>query len=267
MHTPPMKRLRTVSAAVVLLVLAACSATPTTTPTASAAPATATSSATELLASSPDTEPIVAVVAAITPSVVTVTSRVQTLTPFGRSEGEAVGTGFVVRADGFILTNQHVVEGASAVTVTLPSGEQRPATVVADDAQHDLAVLKIDASGLPALALGSTDGLDLGETVVAIGFALDLSGGPTITSGIISSLDRSIDVQGSNGSGTARSYEGLLQTDAALNHGNSGGPLVTLDGRVIGVNVAGGDGVENIGFAIPIETAAPLLQQAFGQAA
>ena len=266
MDTQPTKRLRTVSVAIILLVLAACSPTPTTTP-ASAASATATTSGTELLASSADNEPIVAVVAAITPSVVAVTSRVQTLTPFGPSDVEAVGTGFVVRADGFILTNQHVVEGASAVTVTLPSGEEHPASVVAQDAQHDLAVLKIDAAGLPAVSLGSTDGLDLGETVVAIGYALDLSGGPTVTSGIISSLDRTIDVQGTNGSGTPRSYDGLLQTDAALNHGNSGGPLVTLDGRVVGVNVAGGDGVENIGFAIPIDTAAPLLQQAFGQAA
>ena len=267
MHTQPMKRLRIVSAAAILLVLAACSATPTTTPTASAASATATTSGSELLASSADNEPIVAVVAAITPSVVTVTSRVQTLTPFGRSTGEAVGTGFVVRTDGFILTNQHVVEGASAVTVTLPSGGEHPAIVVAEDAHHDLAVLKIDVAGLPALSLGSVDGLDIGETVVAVGYALDLSGGPTVTSGIISSLDRTINVQGSNGSGTPRSYTGLLQTDAALNHGNSGGPLVTLDGRVIGVNVAGGDGVENIGFAIPIDTAAPLLKQAFGQAA
>jgi serine protease Do len=267
MNTQPMKGLRTVSAAVILLVLAACSATPTTTPTVSSASATATTSGTELMASSADNEPVVAVVAAITPSVVTITSRVQTLTPFGRSDGEAVGTGFVVRSDGFILTNQHVVESASAVTVTLPSGEEHPATVVAEDAQHDLAVLKIDVAGLPALSLGSTDELDIGETVVAVGYALDLSGGPTVTSGIISSLDRTINVQGSNGSGTARSYTGLLQTDAALNHGNSGGPLVTLDGRVIGVNVAGGDGVENIGFAIPIDTAAPLLQQAFGRAA
>jgi len=250
-----------------LLVLAACSATPTATPTASAASATTTTSGTELLASSADNEPIVAVVAATTPSVVTVTSRVQTLTPFGRSTGEAVGTGFVVRTDGFIRTNQHVVEGASAVTVTLPSGGEHPAIVVAEDAQHDLAVLKIDAAGLPALSLGSADGLEIGESVVAVGYALDLPGGPTVTSGIISSLDRTINVQGSNGLGTARSYTGLLQTDAALNHGNSGGPLVTLDGRVIGVNVAGGDGVENIGFAIPIDTAAPLLQQAFGQAA
>jgi serine protease Do len=266
MHIQPMRKLRTVSAAVILLILAACSAAPTTTPTANAASATVTTPGTELLNSTADSEPIVAVVAAIIPSVVTVTSRVQTLTPFGRSTGEAVGTGFVVRSDGFILTNQHVVEGASAVTVTLPSGEEHPATVVAEDAQHDLAVLRIDAAGLPALSLGSTDGLDLGESVVAIGYALDLSGGPTVTSGIISSLDRTINV-GSSGTGTARSYEGLLQTDAALNHGNSGGPLVTLDGRVIGVNVAGGDGVENIGFAIPIDTAAPLLQQALGQAA
>ena len=102
----------------------------------------------------------------------------------------------------------------------------------------------------------------MGDTVVAIGYALDLSGGPTVTSGILSSLDRTIDVGDSSGGGsTVRRYDGLLQTDAALNHGNSGGPLLTLDGRVIGVNVAGGDSVENIGFAIPIDVARPLLDQ------
>jgi S1-C subfamily serine protease len=170
----------------------------------------------------------------------------------------------VVRSDGFILTNQHVIEGASAVTVTRASGQERSATVVAQDAKHDLAVLHIDEAGLPALTLGSSDGLAMGESVVAIGYALDLSGGPTVTSGIISSLERSIDVQDA---GAVRSYTGLLQTDAALNRGNSGGPLLALDGSVVGVNVAGGDGVENIGFAIPIGVADPLLQQAFGQTA
>jgi serine protease Do len=222
----------------------------------------ATSSSTSVMAStSTGDEPIVDVVAATTPSVVTVTSDVQTLTPFGSSQGKAVGTGFVVRSDGYIVTNQHVVADASSVSVTLWNGTEHPATVVAQDEEHDLAVLKIDADGLPALTLGDSNHVQIGETVVAIGFALDLSGGPTVTSGIVSSLDRSIDVQDST---RVRSYRDLLQTDAALNHGNSGGPLLSLDGRVIGVNVAGGDGVENIGFAIPIGVARPLLEQAVG---
>ena len=96
---------------------------------------------------------------------------------------------------------------------------------------------------------------------MAIGHALDLAGGPTVTSGIVSSLDRAIDVSDATG---IRSYEGLLQTDAALNHGNSGGPLLTLDGRVVGVNVAGGEGVENIGFAIQIDAARLLIEDAEG---
>jgi len=258
-----MRRLR-IFAAGLVLIMAACGAAPTRT----AASATATPTDAALLATTDtEDEPIVQVVAAITPAVVTVTSQVRTFTPFGGSDGEAVGTGFVVRADGFVLTNEHVIDGASAVTVTLASGEVRPATVVAEDAEHDLAVLKIDArENLPALTPGDSGGLAMGETVVAVGYALDLSGGPTVTSGIISSLDRTIDVQTSSGGGPiARTYEGLLQTDAALNRGNSGGPLVTLDGLVVGVNVAGGDGVENIGFAIPIDVADPLLEQAYGE--
>jgi S1-C subfamily serine protease len=197
--------------------------------------------------------------------VVTVTSQVRSLTPFGGSTtGEAVGTGFVVRSDGFILTNQHVIEGASNVAVTLASGKELPATVVAQDATHDLAVLHVAQDGLPALTLETSDNLAMGESVVAVGYALDLSGGPTVTAGIISSLERTIDVQDA---AAVRHYTGLLQTDAALNRGNSGGPLLALDGSVVGVNVAGGNGVENIGFAIPIAVASPLLQQAFGQAA
>jgi serine protease Do len=261
-----MKHARTYAAAL-SLVMAACGAGPTSP---SASPTAAPTDAAALLAATEaDQEPIVQVVAAITPAVVTVTSQVRTFTPFGGSDGEAVGTGFVVHADGFILTNEHVIDGASAVTVALDSGEEHAATVVAEDAEHDLAVLKIDPDeDLPAVTLGNSDGLEMGEIVVAIGYALDLSGGPTVTSGIISSLERTIDVQTSSGAGpTARTYEDLLQTDAALNRGNSGGPLVTLDGLVVGVNVASGDEVENIGFAIPIDVAAPLLEQAYGATA
>jgi serine protease Do len=255
-----MKRMRVMVTAGVLTFLTACGAVATQAVSTQTNDGTGT---TTLVSSTNSTaDPVVNVVSAALPSVVTVTSQVQTFTPFGQQDGKAIGTGFVVRSDGFVLTNHHVIDGASSVSVTLPSGGDVSATVVADDPEHDLAVLKVDADGLPALTLGDSKDLAMGESVVAIGFALDLSGGPTVTSGIVSSLDRSIDVQ--NSDGNPKAYHGLLQTDAALNHGNSGGPLLTLDGRVVGVNVAGGDGAENIGFAIPIDTAAPLLAQAFG---
>jgi serine protease Do len=258
------KKVRSVVAVMALVVVTSAGTVDavhaSTTPTAAATETPGTA----LLSSTTTDEPIVDVVSAAIPSVVTVRSQVRTLGPFGESDGEAVGTGFVVRSDGFILTNQHVIDAATSVAVITASGDEHPAEVIAQDAQHDLAILKIDATGLPALGLGRSDSLAMGDTVVAIGFALDLSGGPTVTSGILSSLDRTIDVRDSSGMrSTIRSYDGLLQTDAALNHGNSGGPLLTLDGRVIGVNVAGGDSVENIGFAIPIDVARPLLDRAF----
>jgi S1-C subfamily serine protease len=256
-----MKAARNVLVGVIFVALAGCAGGVGSAVTSSPDAATG---ATVLTSTTTGDEPIVDVVAATTPSIVTVTSEVSTFTPFGQRQGRAVGTGFVVRSDGFIVTNHHVVADASSMSVTLPSGDVHRATVVAQDDEHDLAVLKIDVDGLPALTLGDTNDVQIGETVVAIGFALDLSGGPTVTSGIVSSLDRSVDVQDSTG---ARSYHDLLQTDAALNHGNSGGPLVTLDGRVIGVNVAGGDGVENIGFAIPIDAARALIEVAVGTAA
>ena len=257
-----MNRIRTTALAAVLVVMTACGAGGAAKVASSGSTSSSTTTAnTAVMASTTSQEPIVDVVAATTPSVVTVTSEIQTMTPFGTQQGRAIGTGFVVRSDGYILTNHHVVANASSVSVTLPNGDVHPATIVAQDEEHDLAVLKIDADRLPALTLGDSNDVQIGETVVAIGFALDLSGGPTVTSGIVSSLDRSVNVQDTTG---PRSYRDLVQTDAALNHGNSGGPLVTLDGRVIGVNVAGGDGVENIGFAIPIDVARPLLAQSVG---
>lgn len=252
-----MRAARSLVAATLLVALAGCAAGGASAATSSAVVAPDVS----VLASTTGDEPIVDVVASSLPSIVTVTSTVRTVTPFGAQDGESVGTGFVVGREGLVLTNEHVVEGASAVTVTLSSGERRPATVVAKDPEHDLALLDVDGGELPALSLGSSDGLEIGETVVAIGHALDLAGGPTVTSGIVSSLDRAIDVSDATG---IRSYEGLLQTDAALNHGNSGGPLLTLDGRVVGVNVAGGEGVENIGFAIQIDAARLLIEDAEG---
>jgi serine protease Do len=170
-----------------------------------------------------------------------------------------VGTGFIVRSDGFILTNHHVIESATSVTVSLADGRKLGARVLATDDARDLAVLKIDAQSLPTVTLGDSSTVAVGQRVVAIGYALDLSGGPTVTSGIISSLQRTIQVQDQ---GSVRTYRDILQTDAALNPGNSGGPLVTLDGQVVGVNVAGSSQAENIGFAITINAAKSLVQQA-----
>jgi S1-C subfamily serine protease len=163
-----------------------------------------------------------------------------------------------------ILTNDHVVDGASDLTVTLPDGRSVEARVLATDPEHDLAVLRVDASNLATVKLGDSSEVAVGERVVAIGYALSLSGGPTVTSGIISSLERTIQVRdpgGDFGSGV-RTYEDVLQTDAALNAGNSGGPLVTLDGEVVGVNAAGSAQAENIGFAIAIDAAKPLIERA-----
>jgi S1-C subfamily serine protease len=168
----------------------------------------------------------------------------------------------VVRSDGIILTNAHVVEGAADVTVTLPDGRQLPATVLATDSEHALAVLDITATGLSVLSLGDSSSVVVGERVIAVGYALDLTGGPSVTSGIISSVRRTIQAQ--DASGAVRTYRDVLQTDAALNPGNSGGPLVTLDGEVVGINVAGSTQAENIGFAIAIDAAKALLESAAG---
>jgi serine protease Do len=270
-HAPRPITVRLLSlAAIATLTLTACAASTGVSPSQSATASVAavrayTSSST---AYDPSGEPIVQVVQAVTPAVVTVTSTVRTTSFFGTSTGTAVGTGFVVRSDGIILTNNHVIENASKITVTLADGTDLSARVLATDTGHDLAVLKVDRTGLPTVTLGDSSAVEVGERVVAIGNALDLQGGPTVTSGILSSLARTIQVQDSSAGGQAsvKTYTDVLQTDAALNSGNSGGPLVTLDGEVIGVNAAGNAQAENIGFAIAIDVAKPLIREAVGQA-
>ena len=213
----------------------------------------------------PGTDPIVQVVERITPAVVTVISRTRSASvPFGfNAIGRAVGTGFIVRPDGMILTNEHVVNGAMEVTVTLADGRSLAAQVLASDEDHDLAVLKVQGRDLPTVTMADSTTVAVGQRVIAVGYALSLEGGPTVTSGIISSLERTIQVEDSRGGfPSARTYSDVLQTDAALNEGNSGGPLVTLDGEVIGVNAAGSVQAENIGFAIAIDAAKPLIEDA-----
>jgi S1-C subfamily serine protease len=204
---------------------------------------------------------VAAVISKVEPSVVTINTQV-TIDQGRRSySGEAAGTGLVLTADGEILTNAHVVADATSITVTL-DGETTPreAVLVGADTVNDVALLKIvGASGLTAATIGDSDNVAVGDDVVAIGNALDLDGGVTVTRGIISALDRSIEVE--NGQ-----LSGLIQTDAAISSGNSGGPLVNGAGEVIGMNSAGAASsgtvtAENIGFSIAINQAMTIVAQ------
>ena len=184
--------------------------------------------------------------------------------------GEGEGSGFIVRDDGIIVTNYHVVEGASSVKVLTSDEEpdEYDAHVIGGDVQADLAILDVDAQGLPTVPLGSSDGLRLGQQVVAIGYALGLEGGPSVTAGIVSSLSREITVADPNcpiadcGESQERVYTDTIQTDAAINPGNSGGPLVDLAGNVVGINSAGANQAENVGFAIQVDSVKPTIFQA-----
>jgi serine protease Do len=166
------------------------------------------------------------------------------------------GSGILVSSDGYIVTNNHVVENANKVTVTLSDGRTFEATIVGTDAQTDLAVVKIHASDLSYLHFlkNSLEQLSVLDSVVAVGNALALPGGPTWTLGVVSNLGRSIQVD------TGAVLNDLIQTDAAINSGNSGGPLVNMAGQVVGINVAIASNAENIGFAISTDTAIPVIQ-------
>jgi serine protease Do len=158
------------------------------------------------------------------------------------------GSGFVISSDGLILTNKHVVADASAdYSVILSDGKKYAAKVIARDAFLDLAVLKIEAAGLPVIKIGNSDKLALGQTVIAIGYSLSEYQN-TVTKGIISGIKRHIAAEG-------ESIEGAIQTDAAINPGNSGGPLINLRGEVVGINTAINTQGQLLGFSIPINGA------------
>jgi len=163
-----------------------------------------------------------------------------------------IGTGFLITADGYILTNQHVIEDATKVTVQLNGkSEEIPAQVISSDRELDLAVLKISGSNYPVLPLGNSDQMRVGEWVVAIGQPYGLD--HTVTTGVISAKGRPISIED-------RQYKNLIQTDAAINPGNSGGPLLNLKGEVIAINTAVNAQAQGIGFAIPINTVQEVLQ-------
>ncbi|HEY2333354.1 MAG TPA: trypsin-like peptidase domain-containing protein [Acidimicrobiales bacterium] len=203
---------------------------------------------------------VAGVVAKAGPSVVTIQTEIGG-TSQSNATGEAAGTGIILTSDGEIVTNAHVIEGASSITVTLSSEVQaRQAKLVGSDTDADIAVLQLsNVSGLTPADLGDSSTLQVGDDVVAIGNALALRGSPTVTKGIVSALGRTLDT------GTV-TMTGLLQTDASISSGNSGGPLVNALGKVIGINTAvatstNTTSAENIGFAIPINSVMPVVQR------
>ena len=200
------------------------------------------------------------------PAVVTVVGTVPgQLTIFGLTGDQTVsGTGFFISDQGYVLTNNHVVQGTRGVNIVLSDGSQQKAAIVGTDQYSDIAVLKTDGKVPGVVLLGNSDKMDPGESVIAIGSPLgDFKN--TVTAGVVSATGRSIDT------GEGYTIENLIQTDAAINHGNSGGPLVNLVGEVIGVNTLvvrntqSGDVAEGLGFAIPINTAQAVAQQIIQQ--
>jgi S1-C subfamily serine protease len=197
----------------------------------------------------------------VEPAVVSISSR--GFDDFFRTiPSEGTGTGMVLTADGDVLTNAHVVSGAASIKVKLGTSDRTyDATVVGTDPSSDVALLRIQAaSNLPTVTLGRSTDLQVGDEVVAIGHALALPGGPTVTTGIVSALDRTLE------DGSTR-LEHLIQTDAAINPGNSGGPLVNASGEVVGMNTAvinsagRGTDAQNIGFAIASDTIRPIVDE------
>ncbi len=209
---------------------------------------------------------LTAVVAAATPSVVTITVDTQAqgrFSPFS-VPATGVGSGIIVSADGYILTNRHVVADSTSVSVALEDGTQHDAHVIDVSSDHDLALIKIDATGLKPARIAGSSNLQVGQTAIAIGSPLGTFT-ETVTKGIVSALDRTITVT-DDATGRPETLTGLIQTDAAINPGNSGGPLLDASGAVIGINTAVSESAQGLGFAIPIDAAASLIAQAHAPA-
>ena len=192
----------------------------------------------------------------VEPAVVSIRTRSLSLGDFLRPvPGEGAGTGFVIAPDGVLVTNNHVVSGAQTIEVVFADDRKMPARVLGRDPTTDLAVLKVDATDLPVAALGDSSALKVGDDVIAIGNALGLEGGPTVTRGIVSAEDRTITAE------SGIRLEHVIQTDTAINPGNSGGPLVNSTGEVVGINTAVAGDAQNIGFSIAINAAKPIIEE------
>jgi S1-C subfamily serine protease len=209
----------------------------------------------------PSDEPVAKVASVLSPSVVQINVSGVKETPYGAQKEEGLGSGVIYRSDGYIITNNHVVEGSRDVEVAFADGAIEPGEVVGTDPTTDVAVIKVDRNGLPAASFASGDPV-VGQMAAAVGSPSGFES--TVTSGIISGTGREIPAQITGGS-QQTSLVDLVQTDAAISPGNSGGALADREGRVIGVNVAylppAETGAENIGFAIPSETAVSVADQ------
>jgi len=198
---------------------------------------------------------VISAVDKVTPAVVTILTNAGGV--LGGTSG--TGSGFIYDARGFILTNKHVVEGSAELTVILNDGRRFAGTVYGIDTLTDLAIVTIEADGLPTAPLGVSAGLEPGQLAIAIGNPLGYEN--TVTTGVVSGLGRQITASDARQT-SAETLNNLIQTDAAINPGNSGGPLVNSAGQVIGINTAVSTDAQGLGFAIPIDVAKPIMQQA-----
>ncbi len=202
-----------------------------------------------------DEDTITSAIEKVVVSVVNVsTIHLLQLSPFEIEPVSGVGSGIVFDQNGYIITNAHVVEAAQRINVTLYNGEVLSGEVIGKDIATDIAVIKVDKRGLQAAKLGDSSKLKVGQFVIAIGNPFGLTGGPTVTLGVISALNRNIRTR-------FGLMEGLVQTDAAINPGNSGGPLINLAGEVIAITTAIIPFAQGIGFAIPINTAKRVAEE------
>ncbi len=200
---------------------------------------------------------ITSAVEKLSASVVSISSvRIARDMRFGVVPIEGEGSGVIIDSNGYIVTNNHVIDGASRVQVDLKDGRSYQGEVVGVDPATDVALIRVNAPNLPAAGLGDSEELKVGQIVLAIGNALGLQGAPTVSMGVISALKRPLP-------GVDSIFEGLIQTDAAINPGNSGGPLADLNGNIVGINTMMIPYAQGVGFAIPVNTVKEITQQLF----
>jgi serine protease Do len=212
----------------------------------------------------PDDEPVAEVAAEVGPSVVQINVEVAQTTPYGTQRGEGLGSGVIYREDGYIVTNAHVVGGASEISVSFADGTTESAEVVGADPNTEIAVVRVDRNDLPAADFNPDEDLVVGQLAVAIGSPSGFEA--TVTAGVVSALGREFPPELTGGDPQAAlALVDLIQTDAAISPGNSGGALVNRDGEIIGINVAylppAQTGAVNIGFAVPSDTAVSVADQ------
>jgi serine protease Do len=209
----------------------------------------------------PADEPVARVASQVEPSVVQVNVEAIETTPFGTQRGEGVGSGVIYREDGYIITNNHVVEGANEVNIAFVDGTTERAEVVGRDPRTEIAVVRVARDNLPAASLNEEEPV-IGQLAVAVGSPSGFES--TVTSGVVSGLNREVSPQLTGGSEQIPALVDLIQTDAAISRGSSGGALANRDGEVVGINVAylpPESGAESIGFAIPSDTAISVADQ------